>query len=63
MPAEPTRWQQFLSAFKRIVGMPDYRAYLAQRATHEHACAPMTEREYYEFFVSQRYGNGGTRCC
>lgn len=63
MSAEPTRWQRLLSDFKRIVGMPDYRAYLAHMASDHHACTPMTEREYYDQFVSQRYGSGGTRCC
>lgn len=56
-------WSRFRSAFKQIVGMPDYARYLE----HAHTChadrAPLTEREYYDQFITMRYSNGGSRCC
>jgi uncharacterized short protein YbdD (DUF466 family) len=53
----------FLSALRRIVGMPDYEAYVAHlRRCHPDRPLP-SEREFYEEFVRNRYGEGATRCC
>lgn len=66
MPAEhdhPARPESWLSAFKRIVGMPDYPRYLDHMAAAHPGASVMTEREFYDQYISCRYGNGGTRCC
>jgi len=52
-----------LTALRRVLGMPDYRAYLAHlRAAHPERPVP-TEREFYEEYVRARYADGPTRCC
>jgi uncharacterized short protein YbdD (DUF466 family) len=51
------------AAVRRIVGMPDYGAYVAHhRACHPGAPVP-SEREYFDQYLKARYENGPTRCC
>jgi len=53
----------FLSALRRVAGMPDYAAHLEHlRRSHPGRPIP-TEREYYEEFIRSRYEDGPTRCC
>ncbi|HEY9506689.1 MAG TPA: YbdD/YjiX family protein [Gemmatimonadales bacterium] len=48
---------------RRIAGMPDYGAYVEHvRRCHPGRALP-TEREYFEQYVAERYGDGPTRCC
>lgn len=56
----PRGW---LSALKRMVGMPDYAAYLAHMAERHPGCAVWSERKFFDEFVNARYGNGASRCC
>jgi uncharacterized short protein YbdD (DUF466 family) len=43
--------------------MPDYGAYVEHvRRCHPGRALP-TEREYFEQYVAERYGDGPTRCC
>jgi uncharacterized short protein YbdD (DUF466 family) len=59
----PERARQLVRVIRRILGMPDYQAYLAHlRAAHP-GCPIPTEREYFEEFVRARYSGGPTRCC
>ena len=54
---------QFLSALRRITGMPDYAAYVAHlRTAHPDAPLP-SEREYFDEYLKGRYESGPTRCC
>lgn len=58
------RWGTIL---RRIVGMPDYRAHVAHlRECHPDRPIP-TEREFFDEYVTARYGTGGQRatirCC
>ena len=51
------------STVRRIVGMPDYQAYLAHlRAAHPERPLP-TERQYFDDYLKGRYESGPTRCC
>ena len=53
-----------LTAFKRIVGMPNYSAYVAHLRERHPECVVPTEREYYELYLQGKYGGGvGSRCC
>ncbi len=54
------RW---LTAVRRVAGMPDYAAYLEHRRRHHPDEALPTEREYYAEYVAARYGDSPTRCC
>jgi uncharacterized short protein YbdD (DUF466 family) len=43
--------------------MPDYEAYLRHlRRCHPSRPIP-SEREYFDRYLEERYGNGPTRCC
>jgi uncharacterized short protein YbdD (DUF466 family) len=48
---------------KRILGMPDYAAYLAHQRARHPDCPVLTQREYYDQYVRSRYGAGASRCC
>ena len=53
----------FMTALRRIVGMPDYEAYLRHlRECHPDSALP-SEREYFDLYLAGRYGNGFSRCC
>ncbi|HTL05155.1 MAG TPA: YbdD/YjiX family protein [Gemmatimonadales bacterium] len=43
--------------------MPDYSRYLAHAREQHPGCPLLSEREYYEQYLSIRYGGGGSRCC
>lgn len=52
-----------LSGLRRLLGMPDYRAYVEHlRACHPDRPVP-SEREFYDEYLLTRYGDGPTRCC
>ena len=57
------RLGDFLSAFKRVCGMPDYAGYLAHMTERHPGSAVLTEREFFEAHVNARYENGASRCC
>jgi uncharacterized short protein YbdD (DUF466 family) len=43
--------------------MPDYEGYLRHlRLTHPSWPIP-SEREFFDLYVTARYGDGATRCC
>ena len=57
------RLQQWLSDFRRMVGMPNYAEY----RRHLEKCHPghpvPSEREFFDLYLQARYGDGPTRCC
>jgi uncharacterized short protein YbdD (DUF466 family) len=57
------RFASAVSTVKRIVGMPNYEAYVAHLRDHHPECAIPTEREYYNLYLEGRYKAGGSRCC
>jgi len=52
-----------LGVLRRVLGMPDYAAYLAHHRARHCDCPVLTEREYYDQYVRSRYGVGASRCC
>ena len=54
------RW---VSALRRICGMPDYEAFVTHLAEHHPGTPAPSPREYYAQFVAARYGDSPTRCC
>lgn len=58
-----TAWRRFTSTLRRIVGMPDYSAYVDHMRRRHPGCAVPTEREFFEQYVTARYSGGPTRCC
>jgi uncharacterized short protein YbdD (DUF466 family) len=50
--------------WRRAIGAPDYRAYLAHHTARHPDTVPMSERDYVRAFIERRYnGAGASRCC
>lgn len=55
--------ERCLGHFRRVVGMPDYAAYVDHlRVTHPSWPVP-SEGEFFDLYLRARYGDGPTRCC
>ena len=54
---------QIRGGWLRILGAPDYRAYLAHHAASHADTAPLSERDFVAAFIERRYGRGAQRCC
>lgn len=55
---------QVRGGWLRMIGAPDYRAYLAYHATHHANAPPLSERQFVERYMERRYsGRGAGRCC
>jgi uncharacterized short protein YbdD (DUF466 family) len=67
MPSRGTRvagrGRALLTALKRVVGMPNYEAYLEHLRAHHPECPLPSEREYFDEFLKAKYGGGFSRCC
>lgn len=48
---------------RRIIGAPDYGAYVAHVAAHHPGREPLGEREFIAERLSARYEKPGSRCC
>jgi len=58
--SRPSVWSQVARTVRRIVGAPDYAAYVEHCTRAGHA-PPVSEKEYVrEFFENRR---AGVRCC
>jgi uncharacterized short protein YbdD (DUF466 family) len=58
-----TRVMRVARVVRRIIGAPDYEAYLA----HAHRCHPdrpvLTKDEFVRQRLTDRYSTPGNRCC
>ena len=63
LPTLHARLVHSMTALRRVLGMPDYAAYLAHHRARHPDCPVPTEREYYDQYVVSRYGAGASRCC
>jgi len=48
---------------RRIIGAPDYAAYLEHQRAHHPGCAVLTEEEFVAERLTARYQQPGNRCC
>ena len=63
MPAEPSVIQRLLAVLRRIAGMPDYVSHVDHlRRCHPEQPIPSAD-QFYDEYLSARYGDGPTRCC
>jgi uncharacterized short protein YbdD (DUF466 family) len=51
------------SIVRRIIGAPDYAAYLKHAAERHPECKPLTEAEFLDEQLTARYSRPGSRCC
>jgi len=57
------RLRQLLLVVRRVIGAPDYEAYVAHMCAH-HAGAPVLDaRAFARESLSRRYDRPGSRCC
>jgi uncharacterized short protein YbdD (DUF466 family) len=55
---------QIRAGWLRILGAPDYRAYLAHHAANHASSRPLSEREFVASYIERRYnGRGARQCC
>lgn len=50
-------------AWRRIIGAPDYQAYLVRHQQIHPEVPPMSEKEFFRFAIDRRYAKAGPRCC
>lgn len=53
----------FNQSLRRIIGAPDYSAYLARHQHIHPEVPPMSEKEFFRFAIDRRYAKAGPRCC
>ena len=51
------------SLIRRIIGAPDYDAYLAHQRQHHPECTPLSRRDFERQRLDDRYSRPGNRCC
>jgi uncharacterized short protein YbdD (DUF466 family) len=53
----------FVALVRKIIGVPDYETYKQHMAATHPDCAIMTEREFAEDRLVNKYSKPGQRCC
>ena len=48
---------------RRIIGAPDYTAYVRHMKQHHPECAVLSEAEFLDEQLTARYSRPGSRCC
>ncbi len=51
------------AVIRRIIGAPDYSAYLRHVTQRHPECKPLTEVEFLDEQLTARYSTPGSRCC
>lgn len=51
------------AVIRRIIGVPDYEAYVAHVREHHPGQEPVSERDFHRERLSARYSQPGNRCC
>ncbi len=51
------------AVLRRIIGVPDYEAYLTHMTTHQPDAIPLTPSEFSLARMNERYKQPGSRCC
>jgi uncharacterized short protein YbdD (DUF466 family) len=51
------------NVIRKIIGAPDYDAYLAHVCERHPERTPLTEDEFRREWLSARYSRPGSRCC
>ncbi|MGH7619104.1 MAG: YbdD/YjiX family protein [Gemmatimonadaceae bacterium] len=48
---------------RRIIGVPDYERYVAHVRAHHPGTEPLSEKEFIQQRLTDRYSRPGSRCC
>jgi uncharacterized short protein YbdD (DUF466 family) len=63
MPSFLERLRTTVSVVKRIVGVPDYDAYVEHQREHHPECEVLSQKAFIEKAWEDKYSRPGTRCC
>lgn len=58
-----TTFARVNAVVRRIIGAPDYMAYLRHMQQHHPECAVLSEAEFLDEQLTARYSRPGSRCC
>ena len=58
-----TLWTTTASAFRAVLGVPDYQRYLAHMRSAHPGDRVMSETEFNHTSLNDRYNRAGSRCC
>ena len=58
-----TLWTTTASAFRAVLGVPDYQRYLAHMRSAHPGDRVMSETEFNHISLNDRYNRAGSRCC
>ena len=65
--APASGWQaqvrRITTVVRRIIGVPDYDAYLAHMHRHFPDCTPLDPRTFERERLADKYTQPGSRCC
>jgi uncharacterized short protein YbdD (DUF466 family) len=50
-------------AYHRIIGIPDYQAYLRHMSAHHPGQPCLSQREFFNYRIDCKYRGKGPRCC
>lgn len=62
-PSASARLTRLGALLRRIIGAPDYAAYVAHTRAHHPEREPLCEREFLQERLNARYEKPGARCC
>ena len=57
------RLRRVSAVIRRIMGVPDYDAYLAHMHRHFPDCTPLDPRTFERERIADKYTQPGSRCC
>jgi len=63
IPAQPSLAARVNAVVRRIIGAPDYSAYVKHMSEHHPDCALLTQAEFLDEQLTARYSTPGSRCC
>lgn len=51
------------AVIRRVIGAPDYSAYVKHMSEHHPECTLLSETEFLDERLTARYSTPGSRCC
>jgi uncharacterized short protein YbdD (DUF466 family) len=61
--ARGTLLERVNAIVRRIIGAPDYAAYLRHVTVHHPECTALSEAQFLDEQLTARYSTPGSRCC
>ena len=58
-----TTLEKVNAVVRRIIGAPDYSAYVAHMKAQHPDCAMLSEADFLDEQLTARYSTPGSRCC